>query len=160
MFPVSHLAGVGPRPSGGSSGGGGRGGGGDEPLGPHDPGGPNHAWFRSATFDPNKFDPYLFDDDHVANQGKAKGWRDVFGIGTGDGPLLERLIKEQLEQAEIEEKQPRAVEGREVLRWELVIPEFRGPNGNFAPVLTAFAHDPNNERPHFVTAIAQPDRAG
>jgi hypothetical protein len=78
----------------------------------------------------------------------------------GDGPLLERLIKEHLGQAEIEEKESRLVEGREVRRWELVIPEFRGPNGNVAPVLTAWAHDPRNNRPHFVTTIAQPARVG
>jgi hypothetical protein len=85
-------------------------------------------------------------------------WRSVFGIGEGDAQLLERLIRDQLLQA-----QPKEQEGKtppeglpEVIRrWELVIPSFRGPNGNFGPVLTAWALDPDvsDASPHLVAAF-------
>ncbi len=85
-------------------------------------------------------------------------WRSVFGIGEGDAELLERLIREQLVQA-----QPKEQEGKtppeglpEVIRrWELVIPSFRGPNGNVGPVLTAWALAPDvgEGNPHLVTAF-------
>jgi hypothetical protein len=106
--------------------------------------------------DQRKFDPYLFNPDHPANQGKAKGWRDVFGIGMGDGPLLDRLIREQLDRAQIEERGTVVVSGESVRAWELVIPEFVGTkNDNVSPVVTAWAHEPGNEKPHLVTAYVR-----
>ena len=91
-------------------------------------------------------------------EGGAALWRSVFGIGEGDAELLERLIREQLVQA-----QPKEQEGKtppeglpEVIRrWELVIPSFRGPNGNVGPVLTAWALDPDvgQASPHLVNAF-------
>lgn len=85
-------------------------------------------------------------------------WRSVFGIGEGDAELLERLIREQLVQA-----QPKEQEGKtppeglsEVIRkWELMIPCFRGPDGSVGPVLTAWALDPDvgEASPHLMTAF-------
>jgi hypothetical protein len=42
-----------------------------------------------------------------------------------------------------------------IRRWELVIPSFRGPNGNVGPVLTAWALDPDvgQASPHLVNAF-------
>ena len=121
---------------------------------------PGIEWFRSGTFDPNKFDPYLFNPDHPADQGKAEGWREVFDIGRGDGLLLQGLIRKQLDQATIVEQKPTVFGGEPhqvARRWELLIPEFRGPNGNVAPVLTAWALEPPNTKPHFVTAYVRTD---
>jgi len=41
---------------------------------------------------------------------------------------------------------------RTVRQWELLIPRFRGPNGNEGPVKTGWAHDPSNDRPYLSTA--------
>lgn len=136
---------------------GGSGGSGGGPGGPEEP---DIEWSRSGTIDPNKFDPYLFNPEHPQNQDKARLWRSFFDVGQGDGPLLERLIKEQLDQAAIEERgsvifsedPPRVAR-----RWELVIPRFEVPNGNVASVLTAWALDPGNDLPHFVTAYPLAD---
>jgi hypothetical protein len=32
-------------------------------------------------------------------------------------------------------------------RWELLVPDFEGPNGNVAPLLTAWALDLGRDRP-------------
>jgi hypothetical protein len=133
----------------GSSGAGGSGR--DGPLGPDEPGGPNHEWFRRGRIDPRKFSEYLFVAGHPFNRGKAEGWRRVFGLGTGDEELAARLIREQLERAPIEERPGR----RGYRRWELVIPDFEGPNGNVAPLLTAWALDPEEERSHMSTAYPE-----
>lgn len=139
--------------SGAGAGGGSGGGGGEDPLGPDEPGGPNHEWFRRATMADAKFDNFLFDPDHPQNRGKAQGLRRVLGLGRGDGELFKRLIREQLDQARIVERDRRVIGTADVLRqWQLLIPRFRGPNGNVAPLVTAWALDPANERPHFVTA--------
>lgn len=109
--------------------------------------------------DPDKFDAYLFNSDHPANQSKSKGWRDTFGIGPGDGPLLERLIREQLRKADIVETESRVVgeAPREVTRkWALSIPEFGVPGRRPGRVVTVWAQDPGEEYPHMVTAIARP----
>ncbi|MBA3424177.1 MAG: DUF6883 domain-containing protein [Rubrobacteraceae bacterium] len=96
--------------------------------------------------DQNKFDPYLFNPGHPANQSKARGWQRTFGLGPGNGPLLERLIREQLVKAEIEETEPRAlredISGRRRIarKWEI----------------TAWAQEPDEEYPHLVTAIVRP----
>jgi hypothetical protein len=67
----------------------------------------------------------------------------------GDGDLLWDLIREQLGQAKPEEK-PRRGGTR---RWGLLIPAFVGPNGNVAPVLTAWALEEEEAVPHLVTAF-------
>lgn len=132
------------------------------PKGPNDPEGPNNEWFRRGTVDESKFDPYLFDPDHPANQSKARGWRNTFGLGQGNGPLLERLIREQLVKAEIEETRSRVLRGDasgrgEVIRKrELVIPEFEVPGRRPVRVVTAWAQGPGEEYPHMVTAIVRP----
>ena len=105
-----------------------------------------------------KLSGYLLSSTHPDGRNKLRLWRSVFGIGEGDAELLERLIREQLVQA-----QPKEQEGKtppeglpEVIRrWELVIPYFRGPNGNVGPVLTAWALDPDvgEGRPHLVTTF-------
>ncbi len=129
---------------------------------PDEPDGPDHEWFRRAKVDPKKFDLYLLNPDHPANQSKAKGWRETFGIGSGDGPLLERLIREQLDKAEIKETESRTSSGeasgerRVTRKWELSIPEFEVPGRRPALVVTAWARDPGEEYPHMVTAVARP----
>ncbi len=135
-------------PAHSTGGGSGSGGSEDNPLGPDNPGGPNHEWFRRGSIDSRKFSEYLFVVGHPFNRGKAEGWRRVFGLGTGDEELAARLIREQLERAPIEERPVR----RGYRRWELVIPDFEGPNGNAAPLLTAWALDPDKNRPHMSTA--------
>lgn len=110
-----------------------------QPRGPDDPGGPNIEWFRLGVVDPRKFDPYLFNPDHPANQSKAKGWSDTFGIGRGDGLFLELLIRDQLRRATIVEIEPRShrEDPRKATRkWELSIPEFEVPDRRSAPVVT------------------------
>lgn len=124
---------------------------GTAPLGPDDPGGPNHRWFAEGTMAESKFEPFLLNPAHEQNRGKAAGFRDVLGIGPGDGELLRQEILAQLDRASIVERPP--LGGPDGLRtWTLRIPDFRGPNGNVAPVLTAWALDPANTKPHFVTA--------
>jgi len=125
---------------------------GDRPVGPDDPGGPDHGWFRQGTIDLRKFERYLFDPDHPQNEGKAEGWRKVFVLGPGDALAAERLIREQIDQAEIVEQEPK---GR-YRWWELLIPDCVGPNGNDAPLLTAWALDPDNKLPHLSTSFPRP----
>lgn len=81
--------------------------------------------------DPRKFDLYLFNPDHPANQSKAKGWSDTFGIGKEDGLFVERLIRDQLDRAKVVEIESRShrEDPRKVTRkWELSIPEFEVPD--------------------------------
>jgi hypothetical protein len=40
---------------------------------------------------------------------------------------------------------------------ELLIPDCVGPNGNVAPLLTAWALDPDNDLPHLSTAFPRPE---
>jgi len=105
-----------------------------------------------------KLDGYLLSPTHPDGRHKLRLWQSVFGIGVEDAELLERLIREQLEGAEPVEKEVKnpAEDPSEVIRrWELVIPSFRGPNGNVGPVLTAWALDPDvgEASPHLVTAF-------
>lgn len=83
-------------------------------------------------------------------------WRGVFGIGEGDAELLERLLREQLSQAEPDERPPKMVRepDRVIRQWQLLIPRFRGPNGNEGPVKTGWAFDPlaGEARPHLTNA--------
>jgi hypothetical protein len=104
-------------------------------------------WFVSGTIDTNKLDGYLLSSHHPRGKHKARLWGSVFGFEWSDGELLESAIRTQLSQAEPTEKL-----GGQVRRWELVIPRFRGPNGNEGPVLTAWAHAPGKDSPHLTTA--------
>lgn len=120
---------------------------------------PSIGWFADGIIDrERKLSGYLLSPTHPDGRNKLRLWHSVFGIGEGDAELLERLIREQLEGAEPEEKAGKtsSEDAPEVIRrWELVIPRFRGPNGNVGPVLTAWALDPDvgETRPHLVTAF-------
>lgn len=116
---------------------------------------PPVRWFADGTIDQRKLDGYLLSPTHPDGRHKLRLWRSAFGIGEGDGELLERLIREQLAQAEPIEraaKPPREDPSRLIRRWELVIPRFSGPNGNEGPVLTAWALTPGRDRPHLTSA--------
>lgn len=82
----------------------------------------------------------------------------TFDINEGNAELLERLIREQLVQATPMEQPPKVVGNprRIVREWELLIPRFRGPNGNEGPVITGWALDPLNERPYLSAAYPRP----
>lgn len=103
-------------------------------------------WFAGGIIDrERKLNGYLLSPTHPDGRHKLRLWRSVFGIGEGGAELLERLIREQLEEAEPEDKEDKtpSKDPSEVIRkWELVIPRFQGPNGNLGPVLTAWALDP------------------
>ncbi len=105
-----------------------------------------------------KLDGYLLSPTHLDGRHKLRLWQGVFGIGEGDAELLERLIREQLQGTEVSLEEQRSKTAREdstrvIRKWELMIPHFRGPNGNVGPVLTAWALDPDADRPHLVTAF-------
>jgi hypothetical protein len=113
-------------------------------------------WFVGGIIERRKLEEYLLSPTHSDGQNKLRLWRGVFGIGEGDAELLERLIREQLPQAGPREREPVTRGGdppRTFRRWELVIPRFRGPNGNVSPVLTAWALDPARDVPHLTTAL-------
>lgn len=112
-------------------------------------------WFVGGIIEGRKLEEYLLSPTHPDGRNKLRLWRSVFGIGEGDAELLEHLLREQLPQAEPEEREPVTTweePPRIVRRWELVIPRFRGPNGNERPVLTAWALDSGRDRPHLTTA--------
>ena len=121
---------------------------------------PPVEWFAEGIIDrERKLSGYLLSSTHPDGRNKLRLWRSIFGIDEGDAELLERLLREELVQA-----QPKEQEGKtppeeglpEVIRrWELVIPSFRGPNSNVGPVLTAWALDPDigEASPHLVTAF-------
>jgi hypothetical protein len=116
---------------------------------------PPVEWFARGIIDrERKLSGYLLSLTHPDGRNKLRLWRSVFGIGEGDAELLERLIREQLEQATPEVCPPKKVmdPDRAVRQWELLIPRFRGPNGNEGPVKTGWALDPSNDRPHLSTA--------
>lgn len=115
-------------------------------------------WFIDGNIDEQKLDEYLLSPTHQIGKHKLRLWQSTFGIGEGDGKLLERLIREQLVQATPIERSPKVVDNpRRILReWELLIPRFRGPNGNEAPAITGWTLDPLNERPHLSTAYPRP----
>jgi hypothetical protein len=113
-------------------------------------------WFVGGIIERRKLEEYLLSPTHSDGKNKLRLWRGVFGIGEGDAELLERLIREQLPQAGLREREPVTRGGdppRTFRRWELVIPRFRGPNGNVSPVLTAWALDPARDVPHLTTAL-------
>jgi hypothetical protein len=120
---------------------------------------PPVEWFAGGIIDrERKLSGYLLSSTHPEGRNKLRLWRSVFGIGEDDAELMERLIREQLLQA-----QPKVQEGKTppegsravIRRWELMIPSFRGPNGNIGPVLTAWALDTDvgEASPHLVTAF-------
>ena len=104
-------------------------------------------WFVSGTIDENKLDSYLLSPHHPDGKHKARLWSSVFGFDQSDSELLESAIRTQLNQAK-----PMERPGGQVRRWQLVIPRFRGPNGNEGPVLTAWALEPGKDSPHLTTA--------
>jgi hypothetical protein len=108
---------------------------------------PRPEWFTAGTIERRKLENYLLSPHHPQGKHKARLWRSVFGFERDDGPLLERLLRIQIVQAEPVERS-----GGKVRRWELVIPRFRGPNANVGPVLTAWALAPGKDRPHLTTA--------
>jgi len=105
----------------------------------------------------SKLERYILSPLHPKGQHKAKLWRSVFGLESGQGLLLARLIFDQLDQVEaIEEREPKGHEedpSRLTRRFTLDIPRFRGPNGNVAPVRTNWALDPDKDEPHLGTAF-------
>jgi filamentous hemagglutinin len=107
---------------------------------------PPSEWFASGTIDPRKLDGYALSPTHPVGRHKARLWRSIFGFTHGDGYILEKLLRQQLHQAKPVEMKRTRVRG-----WELVIPRFRGPNGNEGPVLTAWALEPHKDRPHLTT---------
>lgn len=115
---------------------------------------PSVEWFADGIVEKRKLEEYLLSPTHPIGRHKLRLWQSVFGIGEGDGELLERLIREQLVQATSKERPSKVVRNprRIVREWDLVIPCFRGPNGNEGPVFTAWAFDPSNDRPHLSTA--------
>lgn len=115
---------------------------------------PSIEWFIDGIIDEQKLDEYLLSPTHPIGKDKLRLWQSVFGIGEGDGELLELLIREQLVQATPIERSSKLVGNprRIVREWELLIPRFRGPNGNEGPVITGWAFDPLNDHPHLSTA--------
>lgn len=113
---------------------------------------PGVEWFALGTIDPRKFERYLLSSLHPKGRHKARLWNSVFGIGTDDARLLEALIRAQIWDAKPKEVETKDTEKGPVRRWELIIPRFGGPNGNVAPVLTAWALEPGADHPHLTTA--------
>lgn len=111
-------------------------------------------WFVGGIIERRKLEVYLLSPTHPDGRNKLRLWQSVFGIGEGDAELLERLIREQLSQAEPEERPPKVVEEPEriIRQWQLLVPRFRGPNGNEGPVKTGWAFDPLASRPHLTNA--------
>jgi hypothetical protein len=113
-------------------------------------------WFVGGIIERRKLEEYLLSPTHSDGKNKVRLWRGVFGIGERDAELLERLVREQLPQAAPREREPVTRGGylpKSFRRWELMIPRFRGPNGNVSPVLTAWALDPARDLPHLTTAL-------
>ncbi len=115
---------------------------------------PSVEWFADGIVEKSKLEGYLLSPTHPVGRHKLRLWRSTFGLHEGNGELLERLLREQLIQATFTERPSKVVSSprRIVREWELVIPRFRGPNGNEGPVLTARAFDPLNDHPHLSTA--------
>ena len=114
---------------------------------------PTAEWFAGGI-EERKLEEFLLSPAHLIGKHKLRLWRSVFSVGEGDGELLEQLIREQLVQAAPKERSSKVVSNprRVVREWELVIPRFRGPNGNEGPVITGWAFDPLRGHPHLSTA--------
>ncbi|MEJ7840390.1 MAG: DUF6883 domain-containing protein [Rubrobacter sp.] len=116
---------------------------------------PSAAWFAGGIVERRKLEEYLLSPTHPDGKNKLRLWRGVFGIEEGDVELLERLLRQQLSQAEPQERgtlTTRDEPPKTIHRWEIVIPRFQGPNGNVVPVLTAWALVPDRDLPHLTTA--------
>lgn len=116
---------------------------------------PAAEWFISGIIEERKLNDFLLSPTHPIGKHKLRLWKSVFGLHEGEGKLLERLMREQLEQA-IPEERPSKIVGRPrrvVREWELVIPHFRGPNGNVGPVRPGWALEPPDKGPHLSTAF-------
>ena len=112
---------------------------------------PPPSWFASGEIDRRKLDDYLLSPTHPDGKHKLRLWDSVFGIGVGDGDLLERLIRQQIVGGMVTERPPRM----DARRFGVVIPDFEGP-ARRGPVLTAWASDHGNYkilRPRLVTAF-------
>lgn len=110
---------------------------------------PSIEWFLKGNIERKKLNGYLLSPTHSQGKHKARLWSSVFGIQEEDGDLLERLIREHLDQAKPVERTAKGP----IRRWELVIPDFHGPSGNSGPVLTAWALEPGKKHPHLTTAF-------
>jgi hypothetical protein len=118
---------------------------------------PPPSWFASGKIDRRKLEDYLLSPTHPDGRHKLRLWDSVFGIGVGDGKLLERLIRQQVASGEVTERPPR-IDAR---RFGVVIPDFEGPAGpagpaTRGPVLTAWASDHGDYKtlkPRLVTAF-------
>ena len=115
---------------------------------------PPPSWFASGVIDRRKLDDYLLCLTHPNGKHKLRLWNSVFGIGVGDGELLEHLIRQQVASGEVTERPPRI----DTRRFGVMIPDFEGPAGvmNRGPVLTAWASDHGDFRtlkPRLVTAF-------
>lgn len=124
-------------------------------MGASIPGTPTAAWFAGGIVEVRKLEEYLLSPTHSDGKSKLRLWQSVFGIGEGDAELLEHLLRDQLPQAEPEEREPMTTQEdppRTIRRWQLVIPRFRSPNGNEGSALTAWALVPEKNLPHLTTA--------
>jgi hypothetical protein len=90
--------------------------------------GPEMSSPRASSIVRESLSVYLLSSTHPDGKIKLRLWRSVFGIEEDDAELLERPIREQLEQATPEERPPKKVmePDRTVRQWELLIPRFRG----------------------------------
>jgi hypothetical protein len=119
---------------------------------------PPVEWFAGGIIERRKLEEYLLSSTHPDGRNKLRLWRSVFGIGEDDAELLERLIREQIPQGQPEERPSKVMrEPERVIRqWQLLIPNFQGPNGTEGPVKTGWAFDPASStgevRPHLTNA--------
>lgn len=115
---------------------------------------PSVSWFVQGEIDRRKFEDYLLNPEHPDGRHKLRLWSSMLGIGQADTDLAISLIREQLPRAAVKERPGVPIRGlgQTIPRWELVIPDFRGPAGE-APVLTAWARDPRAAGPHLTTAF-------
>ncbi len=111
---------------------------------------PDASWFAAGEIDRRKLDGYLLDPYHDTGKQKLRIWRSVFGIGEGDGELLERLIREQVGRGIVAERPPRT----DLRRFGVLVEDFTTPK-NTAPVITAWVSDHGELeeiKPRLVTA--------
>jgi hypothetical protein len=111
---------------------------------------PGAEWFAAGRVDRRKFDEYLLDPEHPDGRHKLRLWRSVFGVGEGEGRLLERLIREQIGRGIVTEKPPRT----DLRRFEVLIEDFETAK-NTEPMITAWVSEHGDWRritPRFITA--------
>lgn len=111
---------------------------------------PEAEWFAIGSMDLRKFDGYLLDPEHPDGKHKLRLWRSVFGIGEGEGWLLERLIREQIARGVVTEKPPRT----DLRRFEVLIEDFETEKST-GPMITAWVSEYGDWQritPRFITA--------